>query len=87
MTAGAEGRMINAAIVGLGNWGRNLVEHVQGMSPKIRFVAGCTRTVDKSHEFAEQKGIPITADYAAILAVLLGFRLVWRFRPAAVRRS
>jgi predicted dehydrogenase len=68
MTAGGEDRMIKAAIIGLGSWGRNLVEHVQGMSPKIRFVAGCTRTVDKAREFGEQKGFPITADYAAILA-------------------
>jgi predicted dehydrogenase len=60
--------MINAAIVGLGSWGRNLVDHVQGMSPKIRFVAGCTRTVDKAREFAEQKGFAVTSDYAALLA-------------------
>ena len=36
--------MINAAIVGLGWWGRTLVESVQG-SDFIRFVAGATRTV------------------------------------------
>jgi predicted dehydrogenase len=67
MTA-SEPRVINAAIVGLGTWGRNLVEQVQGMSPKIRFVAGCTRTVEKAREFAEQKGFAVSADYAAILA-------------------
>ena len=36
--------MINAAIVGLGWWGRTLVESAQG-SDFIRFVAGATRTV------------------------------------------
>src|SRR6266566_3130472 len=36
--------MINAAIVGLGWWGRTLVESAQG-SDRIRFVAGATRTV------------------------------------------
>jgi len=60
--------MINAAIVGLGNWGRNLVNHTQGRSPKIRFVAGCTRTRAKAQEFAAQKGLALTGDYDAILA-------------------
>ena len=36
--------MINAAIVGLGWWGKTLVESAQG-SDFIRFVAGATRTV------------------------------------------
>ena len=37
--------MIRAAMVGLGWWGRTLVESVQGTSDVIRFVAGATRTV------------------------------------------
>jgi predicted dehydrogenase len=60
--------MLNAAIVGLGGWGRNLVNHTQGKSPKIRFVAGCTRSVDKAKSYADEKGFPVTDDYAAILA-------------------
>lgn len=36
--------MINAAIVGLGWWGKTLVEAVSGASDVIRFVAGSTRT-------------------------------------------
>ena len=36
--------MINAAMVGLGWWGKTLVESVQGTSDDIRFVAGATRT-------------------------------------------
>ena len=36
--------MINAAIVGLGWWGKTLVEAVQQDSKEIRFVAGTTRT-------------------------------------------
>jgi predicted dehydrogenase len=59
--------MINAAIVGLGGWGRNLVDHTHGKSPKIRFVAGCTRTVANAKEYAGALGIPLTDDYAAIL--------------------
>ncbi len=36
--------MIDAAIVGMGWWGKTLVESVQGRSDVIRFVAGATRT-------------------------------------------
>jgi predicted dehydrogenase len=60
--------MINAAIVGLGGWGRNLVNHVQGKSPKLRFVAGCARSVGKAQAFADDKGFPVVGDYAAVLA-------------------
>jgi predicted dehydrogenase len=37
--------MINAAIVGLGWWGKTLVESVQGTSDVIRFRAGAVRTI------------------------------------------
>lgn len=60
--------MINAAIVGLGSWGRNLVDQTQGKSPKLRFVAGCTRSVDKAQAYGAEQGFPVTGDYAAILA-------------------
>src|SRR5687768_18409293 len=59
--------MINAAIVGLGRWGRLLVDSVQGKSEKIRFVAGTTRTLDKAASFAAQHGMALRADYRAIL--------------------
>ena len=36
--------MINAAIVGMGWWGKTVVESVQGSSDVIRFVAGASRT-------------------------------------------
>ena len=35
-----EGRMIRAAIVGIGRWGRTLIGGVQGKSEAIRFTAG-----------------------------------------------
>ena len=43
--------MIRAAIVGLGTWGRNLVDSVKGSSDTIRFVAA-TRTPAKAADFA-----------------------------------
>jgi predicted dehydrogenase len=61
--------MINAAIVGLGWWGRTLVESVQGVSDQVRFVAGTTRTArPEITEFAQAQGIALLEDYEAVLA-------------------
>ena len=60
--------MINAAIVGLGRWGQNLVNSVQGKSDAIRFVAGATRTVAKAEAYAREKGFPLHDSYKKVLA-------------------
>ena len=60
--------MINAAIVGLGWWGKTLVESGEG-SEAIRFTAGTTRTVTPDVEaFAKKNGLRLAADYASLLA-------------------
>ena len=60
--------MIKAGIVGLGWWGKTLVELGEN-SDAIKFVAGTTRTVTPEVEaFAKQKGLRLTADYQAMLA-------------------
>jgi predicted dehydrogenase len=60
--------MIKAGIVGLGWWGKTLVESGEN-SDAIRFVAGTTRTVTPEVEaFAKQKRLRLTADYQAMLA-------------------
>ncbi|NJN40418.1 MAG: Gfo/Idh/MocA family oxidoreductase [Gammaproteobacteria bacterium] len=59
--------MINAAIVGLGWWGKTLVEAVQG-SDAIRFVAGTTRTVTPEvEEFAREQGFALRGSYEELL--------------------
>src|SRR5688572_11456296 len=59
--------MINAAIVGLGWWGRTLVESVQG-SDHIRFVAGATRTVSPEVKtFAETQKLRLAESFEALL--------------------
>ena len=59
--------MIKAAMVGMGWWGRTLVEAV-GDSDVIRFVAGTTRTVSPEvTAFAEAQKLTL-ADYEALLA-------------------
>jgi predicted dehydrogenase len=61
--------MIKAGIVGLGWWGKTLVESVSGTSDAIRFVAGATRTrTPEIAEFAEIHGLTMKADYAELLA-------------------
>jgi predicted dehydrogenase len=61
--------MINAAIVGLGWWGRTLVEAVQQGSDTIRFVAGATRTASPEVQaFAAAQGLRLAPDLNAILA-------------------
>ena len=60
--------MINAAIVGLGRWGQNLVNSIQGKSDKIRVVAGATRTVSKAADYAKQHGFPLYDSYEKVLA-------------------
>ncbi len=60
--------MIDAAIVGLGRWGQNLVNSVQGKSDKIRFVAGVLRHPDKAKDFAAKQGFPLHDDYRKVLA-------------------
>jgi len=60
--------MINAAIVGLGGWGQNLVTSVQGKSDRIRFTTGVTRTPAKAKEFCREHDIALGDDYTAMLA-------------------
>src|SRR6516225_2054226 len=60
--------MINTAIVGLGWWGKTLVESAAN-SGELRFVAGATRTVTPEVEaFAKRNGFRLAANYAALLA-------------------
>ena len=49
--------MIRAAIVGIGWWGRTLVNAVQGKSSAIRFTAGYTRTPNSAEAFCSENGI------------------------------
>jgi len=59
--------MIDAAIVGLGWWGRHLVECVQGSSERIRFVRAADLAPEPVEEFAARHGLSLSADYADAL--------------------
>jgi predicted dehydrogenase len=60
--------VVTAAVVGLGRWGRHLVECTQGKTDKIRFTAGVARTPDRAREFASAHGLALVGDYAKALA-------------------
>ena len=61
--------MINAAIVGLGWWGKTLVESVADGSDDIRFVAGATRTrSDEVKQFAAAQDFDLRPDLDALLS-------------------
>ncbi len=60
--------MINAAIIGLGRWGQNLVDSVQGKSDSIRFVAGAVRTPGKAEAYAREMGFLLYDSYEKALA-------------------
>ncbi|MES2186876.1 MAG: Gfo/Idh/MocA family oxidoreductase [Pseudomonadota bacterium] len=60
---------VRAAIIGMGSWGQNLVNHVQGKSDGlIRFTTGATRTPAKAAEFSQKHGIRMRDSYEAVLA-------------------
>jgi predicted dehydrogenase len=61
--------MISAAIVGLGWWGRTLVESVQGTSHDMQFVAGSSRTASPELKaFADAQKLRLHESYDAVLA-------------------
>jgi len=59
--------MIDAAIVGLGRWGQNLVNSVQGKSDKIRFIVGVVRNPEKTLPYAHQHGLALRSDFSSVL--------------------
>ena len=60
--------MINAAIIGLGWWGKNIVQCVQGKSAKLRFVHGVSKEIDAALPIAEANGFKLSDDLEKALA-------------------
>jgi predicted dehydrogenase len=60
--------MIDAAIVGLGRWGRTLVESVQGRSGRLRFSRAFVRSPERHRDVAEKHRLALTGDLSAVLA-------------------
>src|SRR5882672_9101858 len=60
--------MIRAAIVGLGRWGKNLVNAVQGKSAHLQFTHVVVRQPDAARDFAGQHGLEVSTDFGRVLA-------------------
>ena len=60
--------VVNAAIIGLGWWGKNIVNAVQGKSTQLKFVRGVTKEIAETQAFAAQHGIPLCSELADVLA-------------------
>jgi predicted dehydrogenase len=59
--------MIDAGIVGLGRWGKAIVEAVQGKSQKLRFVRGVSKEPDGVRAFAQAKNFTLSTEFKDIL--------------------
>jgi len=60
--------MINAAIIGLGWWGKSILQCVQGKSTKLRFVHGVSKEIDAAVPLAEAHGFTLSDDLEQALA-------------------
>lgn len=60
--------MIRAAMVGMGWWGRRMVEETHRDSNRIRFVAGVVRDKTAAGEFAMRHEIALATDLEAVLS-------------------
>jgi predicted dehydrogenase len=54
--------MIEAAIIGLGWWGKNIVNAVQGKSERLRFVRGVALDCERLQDFAATHGLVLSSD-------------------------
>ena len=59
--------MLNAAIIGLGWWGRELVRSVQDRSALIRFSRGVTLEPDLTNDFAAEMRLRLGTSYEDVL--------------------
>lgn len=60
--------MINAAIVGLGRWGKTLVDAVQGSSERLRFTRAVSRHPDELRDYAAKRRLELVPDLEPVLA-------------------
>jgi len=60
--------MINAAVVGLGRWGKSIVEAVQGKSERLRIVRGVSKEPELVRDFAAAKGFELSTEFEEALA-------------------
>src|SRR5882672_9882197 len=60
--------MIDAAVIGLGRWGKNIVEAAQGKSKYLRFIRGVSKEPELARDFAAAKGFELSTDFDQAVA-------------------
>jgi len=60
--------MIDAAVIGLGRWGKGIVESVQGKSRRFRIVRGVSKEPELVRDFAAAKGFELSTDFEEAIA-------------------
>ena len=60
--------MIDAAIIGLGRWGKSIVNAVQGKSKRLRFIRGVSKEPDSVTEFAKSHRFELSTEFSEVVA-------------------
>ena len=60
--------MIDAAVIGLGRWGKGIVESVQGKSRRLRIIRGVSKEPELVRDFAAAKGFELSTDFEEAIA-------------------
>ena len=60
--------MIDAAVIGLGRWGKNIVEAVQGRNARLRFIRGVSKEPELVADFAARHGFALSTDFDEAIA-------------------
>jgi len=60
--------MIDAAVIGLGRWGKGIVESVQGKSRRLRIIRGVSKEPELARDFAASKGFELSTDFEEAIA-------------------
>ena len=59
---------VRAAIIGLGRWGRSLVNAVHGKTDAIEFTAAYTRTRAGAEDYCREKNLPLLDRFEEVLS-------------------
>src|SRR5579864_4852067 len=62
------GPMIDAAVIGLGRWGKSIVEAVQGKSGRLRIIRGVSKEPGLVADFDKSHGFALGTDFSEAIA-------------------
>src|SRR5580692_8987650 len=60
--------MIDAAVIGLGRWGKSIVEAAQGKSKRLRFIRGVSKEPELVADFAKTHGFELSTEFSDAVA-------------------